>query len=71
MSRPVDVVPREVLAALLMRLEDQRPLIAHMLTAIKAHDEAPPHRCHTTGCGQVREFKAVLMAAAEHRSRNS
>ena len=57
MSRPVDVVPREVLAALLMRLEDQRPLIAHMLTAIKAHDEAPPTAAIRRAAGRCASSK--------------
>ena len=60
------VISREELANLLLAQRDQRPLIVHMIEAIKAHDGVGPHRCRTSGCAQVVEFKAVLMAAIKH-----
>ena len=62
------VVSREELGNLLLAQSDQRPLWAYMVAACAAHDQAGPHRCRTSGCAQVVEFKAVLMAAVAHKN---
>lgn len=71
-SGRADVLSRENCWLLLQTLEDQRPLLAHMIRACRIHDEdTPAHRCFNAACAQVVEFKAVLAEAArQHLARH-